>query len=170
MPQRRPLDPAAPWVDVVATEDDWDAADPALLTTMYAQLVLVRTFEELVLTLAGEGLVHGPAHSSIGQEGGAVGSVLGLTSEDTVNAQPTAGRGRRGAIRHGFGPIRQTHLPRSRTGSQNAALGRAPVITDRKRNSENGSTENWLERSDRNGNPRTTARIFSRYSHHKISH
>ena len=85
MPQRHPLDPAAPWVDVVATEDDWDAAEPALLTTMYAQLVLVRTFEELVLTLAGEGLVHGPAHSSIGQEGGAVGSVLGLTSEDTVN-------------------------------------------------------------------------------------
>ena len=85
MPQRHPLDPAAPWVDVVATEDDWDAAEPALLTTMYAQLVLMRTFEELVLTLAGEGLVHGPAHSSIGQEGGAVGSVLGLTSEDTVN-------------------------------------------------------------------------------------
>ncbi len=85
MPQRHPLDAAAPWVDVVATEDDWDAAEPALLTTMYAQLVLVRTFEELVLTLAGEGLVHGPAHSSIGQEGGAVGSVLGLTSEDTVN-------------------------------------------------------------------------------------
>ena len=85
MPQRHPLDPAAPWVEVVATEDDWDAAEPTLLTTMYSQLVLVRTFEELVLTLAGEGLVHGPAHSSIGQEGGAVGSVLGLTSEDTVN-------------------------------------------------------------------------------------
>ena len=46
------------------------------------QLVLIRTFEELVLTLAGEGLVHGPAHSSIGQEGGAVGWVLGLTSDD----------------------------------------------------------------------------------------
>ncbi len=85
MPQRHPLDPAAPWVEVVATEDDWDAAEPGLLTTMYSQLVLVRTFEELVLTLAGEGLVHGPAHSSIGQEGGAVGSVLGLTTEDTVN-------------------------------------------------------------------------------------
>ncbi len=29
--------------------------------------------------------MHGPAHSSIGQEGGAVGSVLALTSEDSVN-------------------------------------------------------------------------------------
>ena len=33
-----------------------------------------------MLELAGAGLIHGPAHSSIGQEGGAVGSVLGLTS------------------------------------------------------------------------------------------
>jgi 2-oxoisovalerate dehydrogenase E1 component len=83
--QHRPLDPAAPWTEVVVTEADWDAAEPALLTAMYGQLVLIRTFEELVLQLAGEGLVHGPAHSSIGQEGGAVGSVLGLTSDDTVN-------------------------------------------------------------------------------------
>ena len=31
------------------------------------------------------GLVHGPAHSSIGQEGGAVGSILDLTTDDFVN-------------------------------------------------------------------------------------
>ena len=85
MTEHRSLDPAAPWTEVVVTEADWDAADPALLTAMYGQLVLIRTFEELVLQLAGESLVHGPAHSSIGQEGGAVGSVLGLTSDDTVN-------------------------------------------------------------------------------------
>ncbi|MFP5251211.1 MAG: thiamine pyrophosphate-dependent enzyme, partial [Actinomycetes bacterium] len=44
-----------------------------------------RAFEERVLDLAGEGLVHGPAHSSIGQEGGAVGSIVGLSSQDAVN-------------------------------------------------------------------------------------
>ncbi|MDQ2689197.1 MAG: thiamine pyrophosphate-dependent enzyme, partial [Chloroflexota bacterium] len=38
-----------------------------------------------VLELAAEGLVHGPAHSSIGQEGGAVGSIVGLRSSDAVN-------------------------------------------------------------------------------------
>ena len=38
-----------------------------------------------MLELAGEGLVHGPAHSSIGQEGGAVGSIIGLRSTDAVN-------------------------------------------------------------------------------------
>jgi 2-oxoisovalerate dehydrogenase E1 component len=85
LPQHHRLDPAAPWVEVTATDTDWDAADPALLSAMLSQLVLIRTFEEYVLDLARAGLVHGPAHSSIGQEGGAVGSVLPLTSKDTVN-------------------------------------------------------------------------------------
>jgi 2-oxoisovalerate dehydrogenase E1 component len=85
MPEHRPLQPASPWVEVVATDADWDAADPELLRTIYAQLVWIRTFEQYVLDLAGAGLIHGPAHSSIGQEGGAVGSVLALTSDDSVN-------------------------------------------------------------------------------------
>ena len=79
------LQPAAPWVELVATEADWDAAEPALLTAMLHELIVIRTFEEYVLELAAAGLVHGPAHSSIGQEGGAVGSVLALRSDDAVN-------------------------------------------------------------------------------------
>ena len=85
MPEHRPLQPASPWVQVVATDADWDSADEGLLRTIYAQLVWIRSFEQYVLDLAGAGLIHGPAHSSIGQEGGAVGSVLALTSEDSVN-------------------------------------------------------------------------------------
>src|SRR5450631_2199764 len=85
MTEHRQLIPEAPWVELIATMQDWDVADPALLTTMLSQLVLIRTFEEYVLELAGAGLVHGPAHSSIGQEGGAVGSILTLTSQDAVN-------------------------------------------------------------------------------------
>ncbi|MEZ5115348.1 MAG: thiamine pyrophosphate-dependent enzyme [Candidatus Nanopelagicales bacterium] len=85
MTQRHDLRPEAPWVQLTTTEADWDAADPHLLTTMLGQLVLIRAFEEAVLELAAAGLIHGPAHSSIGQEGGAVGSVLPLTSADTVN-------------------------------------------------------------------------------------
>ena len=85
MPEHHRLAPASPWVEVVADDADWDAADPALLRTIHAQLVWIRAFEQYVLELAGAGLIHGPAHSSIGQEGGAVGSVLALTSDDTVN-------------------------------------------------------------------------------------
>jgi 2-oxoisovalerate dehydrogenase E1 component len=79
------LHPAVDWVQLQTTAQDWKDADPGLLTAMLGQLHLIRAFEETVLELAGEGLVHGPAHSSIGQEGGAVGSIVGLTSRDGVN-------------------------------------------------------------------------------------
>ena len=85
MPTHKKLLPASSWVEVAASRKDWDSADPGLLTAMFGQLVLVRSFEEYVLDLAAKGLVHGPAHSSIGQEGGAVGSVLALAEGDVVN-------------------------------------------------------------------------------------
>ena len=85
MPTVTTLKPAAPWTEIRTTEADWDAADPSLLGTMLTQLHLIRAFEETVLELAGEGLVHGPAHSSIGQEGGAVASIVGLRPSDQVN-------------------------------------------------------------------------------------
>ena len=67
------LKPAAPWVQIAATAEDWDAAASELLTNMLSHLTLIRAFEEYVLELAGKGLIHGPAHSSIGEEAGAVG-------------------------------------------------------------------------------------------------
>jgi len=79
------LDTGVEWVELTTTAADWKAADPELLGTMLGQLHLIRAFEETVLELAGETLVHGPAHSSIGQEGGAVGSIVGLSSRDGVN-------------------------------------------------------------------------------------
>ncbi|MCU1546379.1 MAG: transporter [Homoserinimonas sp.] len=85
MPDLRRLDPAQPWVELSTTPADWKEADPQLLASMLGQLHLIRAFEETVLELAGEGLVHGPAHSSIGQEGGAVGSIIGMRSTDAVN-------------------------------------------------------------------------------------
>ncbi|MDQ4490798.1 thiamine pyrophosphate-dependent enzyme [Sinomonas sp. ASV486] len=85
MPTTSPLSLSADCTELQTTRDDWDAADPALLETMLVQMQTVRTFEEAVLQLAGEGLVHGPAHSSIGQEGAAVGSVLALAAADGVN-------------------------------------------------------------------------------------
>lgn len=85
MPEQVDLSPEATWTEVRVTDADWDAASPGLLTDMFSQLVLIRAFEEFVLELAAEGLIHGPAHSSIGQEGGAVGSIITLSSADTVN-------------------------------------------------------------------------------------
>src|SRR5580693_9286756 len=85
MPREKRLQPGSQWIELSTTAADWRAADPRLLATMLGELHLIRAFEETVLELAGEGLVHGPAHSSIGQEGGAVGSIVSLRSADAVN-------------------------------------------------------------------------------------
>ncbi|EFQ83467.1 Transketolase, C-terminal domain protein [Aeromicrobium marinum DSM 15272] len=85
MTKRQELTPAVPWVELTATGADWDAADPQVLLQLLGRAQWIRSFEEYVLELAGQGLIHGPAHSSVGQEGGAVGSVLPLRSDDFVN-------------------------------------------------------------------------------------
>lgn len=85
MPKRKRLQTGVDWIQLTSTQNDWKAADPGLLATMLGQLHLIRAFEESVLDLAGAGLVHGPAHSSIGQEGGAVGSIVSLRTADAVN-------------------------------------------------------------------------------------
>jgi 2-oxoisovalerate dehydrogenase E1 component len=85
MTTHKKLSATSPWIDLETTKSDWEAADPDLVRTMLSQTMWIRVFEEYVLELATAGLVHGPAHSSIGQEGGAVGSVLGLRTDDFVN-------------------------------------------------------------------------------------
>jgi len=85
MPNKKNLQLAAPWVEIETTQKDWDEADPKLLKTMLTQLHLIRAFEEKALDFSGQRLVNGPLHSSIGQEGGAVGSIIGLTATDQIN-------------------------------------------------------------------------------------
>ena len=84
MPTHHPLAAAAPWVRIATDADDWSSADPDQLLQLLGHAQWIRSFEECVLDLAGQSLIHGPAHSSIGQEGGAVGSVLPLRSDDYV--------------------------------------------------------------------------------------
>ena len=90
MPDTTHLHSNAPWFDLVTTQDDWLAASPDLLGTMLVRLHLIRAFERVVLDLAGEGLIHGPAHSSIGQEAAAVGSCASLRASDQVNGSHRA--------------------------------------------------------------------------------
>ncbi|CAM5199657.1 Pyruvate dehydrogenase E1 component subunit beta OS=Castellaniella defragrans OX=75697 GN=HNR28_000945 PE=4 SV=1 [Castellaniella defragrans] len=79
------LTPASPWVELRVTRDDWKRADPKVLGTLLSHMHLIRAFEETVVELALDGLVHGPAHSSIGQEGGASGALALLRAGDQVN-------------------------------------------------------------------------------------
>ena len=84
------LHPGAPWQEVRTTLADWRAADEGLLLRTLHHMALIRAFEETVLELAVAGLVHGPAHSSIGQEGGAVGAMASLTDIDQINGSHRA--------------------------------------------------------------------------------
>ncbi|MDX3978749.1 thiamine pyrophosphate-dependent enzyme [Shinella sp.] len=85
MPQTKNVSSSTRWLDFGTTKKDWDGAKAAELETVLSSLHLIRAFEEAVLELANEGLVHGPAHSSVGQEGGAVGSILPLRPDDQIN-------------------------------------------------------------------------------------
>jgi 2-oxoisovalerate dehydrogenase E1 component len=107
MPQRKALETGVPWVQLSTTKDDWKKADPRLLIGMLVQLHLIRAFEEAVIELAAEGLVHGPAHASIGQEGGAVGSIIGLRSSDGVAGSH---RGHHQFLAKALGHVAPAHL------------------------------------------------------------
>ena len=109
MPQLTELTTGIPWVQLTTTEEDWEQADPQLLVGMLVQLHLIRAFEEAVLDLASEGLVHGPAHASIGQEGGAVGSIIGLRSSDGVAGSH---RGHHQFLAKALSHVAPTHLTR----------------------------------------------------------
>lgn len=84
MPDIVKLVPEPAWVEVRSTPADWDALGAAPLRDMLSLQHMVRAFEETVLELDGQGLVHGPAHVSIGQEGGAVGALTDARSSDMI--------------------------------------------------------------------------------------
>lgn len=78
------LSPEAPWQEIRSTAKDWDTVGEDEVIRMLQHLHLVRAFEETVLELDGEGLIHGPAHSSIGQDGGAVGAIAAMRGSDQI--------------------------------------------------------------------------------------
>src|SRR5438477_891974 len=85
MPSVKTITTDTPWYRLEVDEKDWKVEDPALLVGFYEQLLLIRRFEEKLLELHSLGLIHGPAHVSIGQEAGAVGAMSVLSSGDRIN-------------------------------------------------------------------------------------
>ena len=71
MPTMESLTSETPWHRLSADDTDWRDEDPQVLAYLLEQLLLIRRFEERILDLFKAGCVHGPAHASIGQEGGA---------------------------------------------------------------------------------------------------
>lgn len=81
----KPLKVDTGWWRLELSGDVFKDATREKWLTMLEQLVLIRLFEERLLALSVAGILHGPAHSSIGQEGGAVGAMSCLGSNDKIN-------------------------------------------------------------------------------------
>jgi 2-oxoisovalerate dehydrogenase E1 component len=85
MARKMPLSPSAPWFRLELEPKDWQSEDARDLVNWYGQMMLIRRFEEKLLELEKAGLIHGPAHASIGQEAGAVGAMSILGRDDKIN-------------------------------------------------------------------------------------
>jgi len=84
-------------------ESDWAAVDGDVLLQLLGRGQWFRSFEEHVLDLTSESLIHTPSNSSVGQEGGEVGSVLPLRSDDFINGSH---RGPHQFLAKAFGHVR----------------------------------------------------------------
>jgi len=84
MAKLKKLKPVFDWAEVVADEKDWAASPPAALRNLLFQMYLVRRFERNLLELKKNNLIHGPVHTSIGQEAVAVGTMAALGRADGI--------------------------------------------------------------------------------------
>ena len=82
--QVRPLTIQTPLVEIRIDEADWDAQSPAALLWLLQQIILIRRFEETLLQLKAQDCIHGPVHTSIGQEGVAAGLGSALRTADKI--------------------------------------------------------------------------------------
>lgn len=65
-------------------ESDYKNAESRLLANMAFQIFLIREFENTLLKLWGDGCVHGPVHTSIGQEACAAGAMTAIKPTDKI--------------------------------------------------------------------------------------
>jgi 2-oxoisovalerate dehydrogenase E1 component len=63
---------------------DWQRQPPRELRWLLQLMLVIRRFEERLLALHAAGLIHGPVHTSIGQEGIAAGLGAALRPQDRV--------------------------------------------------------------------------------------
>ena len=69
-------------LELRADEKDFSSIPRNSLLWIFQQMLLVRTFEEKLLSLKNDGLINGPVHTSIGQEAVAVGAAMAVRRSD----------------------------------------------------------------------------------------
>jgi 2-oxoisovalerate dehydrogenase E1 component len=76
----------SPLVTISCEDSDWEKEPQARLIWMLQLIILIRRFEQTLLDLKDQDLIHGPVHSSIGQEAVAVGVATTLSSDDQITS------------------------------------------------------------------------------------
>lgn len=71
-------------------DEDWSRLSTKDAKRLATLVITARRFEEKILFLDKRGLVHGPAHSSLGQEGGAAGCIAALPIDTMMNGSHRA--------------------------------------------------------------------------------
>ncbi len=79
-----PLSVGCDYKKIEIEKSDYKNVDSRLLANMAFQIFLIREFENTLLKLAGEGCVHGPIHTSIGEEACAAGTMAALKPTDKI--------------------------------------------------------------------------------------
>jgi 2-oxoisovalerate dehydrogenase E1 component len=85
-----PLASGTPMYELALTDEDWAKLDGAQAEQMLFTLYGIRRFEEAVLLLDRQGLLHGPGHSSIGQDAGAAGCMTALPADALITGSHRA--------------------------------------------------------------------------------
>ncbi|WP_372933224.1 dehydrogenase E1 component subunit alpha/beta [Mariniphaga sediminis] len=76
--------PELDYKKIIVSQNDYEGTDPNLLAGMAFEIFLIREFENMLLTLADGGCIHGPVHTSIGQEACAAGAMSVLNPTDKI--------------------------------------------------------------------------------------
>ena len=79
-----PLSVRCDYKKIEIEKSDYKNTDSRLLANMAFQIFLIREFENTLLKLSGAGCVHGPVHTSIGEEACAAGAMAALKTTDKI--------------------------------------------------------------------------------------
>jgi len=69
---------------ITVDASDYRGFETGLLANTAFQIFLIRAFERTLLRLSADGCIHGPVHTSIGQEACAAGAMTALRPEDCI--------------------------------------------------------------------------------------
>jgi 2-oxoisovalerate dehydrogenase E1 component len=78
------IESSVPLAQMAVEDADWAAESPAGVRWLIQLMLLTRRFEETLLELKRADLIHGPVHTSIGQEAVAAGAAAALRRSDKI--------------------------------------------------------------------------------------